>query len=50
MPPRFILDSDACFDPIAAKEKTGVSYVLKREFAGEFRLFEMDGLHLTLRS
>jgi hypothetical protein len=42
LPPRYILDSDACFDPLAAKEKTGVSYALKREFAGDFRLFELD--------
>jgi hypothetical protein len=44
VPPKFILDSDACFDPLAAREKTGLRYFLRREFEGDFRLFELDGV------
>lgn len=50
LPPRFVLDSDVCFDPVAVKEKTGLIYILKREFVGDFKLFELDGMYPTVSS
>ena len=47
-PPRFILDSDQCFDSEALKDKLGLRYRLLREFPGDFKLFALDGRRTIL--
>jgi len=46
-PPRFILDSGACFDAGAAREKLGLDYSLVGTFAGRLRLFRFECRNAT---
>ncbi len=40
-PPRFVLDTDHCFDA-AACQRLGLDYRVDRDFPGEFRLFRLE--------